>query len=1147
MTSIRDLFKHHKRVGNFLSKTDSNRFSIHVSQTVPNVNRLLAAETFQTSKATCFYVASNIYKAQEAYEVFLTLVGADKVSLFPVDELVTTELLAASPTFRLERIDTIRKLLDDEPRIVVTHTVGALRLIPSRTRWMESILTLETGKEEDIKVLAEKLVSYGYKRTPQTVNQGEYSVRGSILDVFPFQAEKPFRIELFDIEIESIRSFDPETQMTVGNEQRFEIFPAYEIFYSEEEKKSIIEKIKVDAKIIDDELEKDLRNFENHHDPDRLNRYVRYVDEGAQTLFGMCKDPIVFFDNYTDISDNYKQSFFDLAEYLANKKTSNGVKHVYFEPIETLPELSNKMVFFSEFARSLPGIHLSALCSMEAASPIDYTLNPKAFLADLEASRETKTIILCAPDAKRKEYFEQLLKNASIPFREHEKFPPQAKKGIHLVECENAVGYTMLEEGVSVLTTKEIIEKTSKHKSRFKTLYQETIRISSKEDLSRGDYVVHQDYGIGRYLGIRTIDLKNVKNDYIEVMYEEDRTLYIPVENIHMLEKYVGSEGSVPKLTKLGSKEWEKKKEKIREKLEDIADKLIEIQAARESTAGTQYKVDSPEQAVFEAGFEFVETSDQTKAIADVKKDMESRFPMDRLICGDVGFGKTEVAMRAAFKAIENGKQVAYLAPTTVLSRQHYYTFKERFEKFGMRIELLNRFVDSKMQKSILQGLEKGYVDVIIGTHRLLSSDVRFKDLGVLVIDEEQRFGVEHKEQIKAMKHNVDVLSLSATPIPRTLQMSLMGIRDMSLLETPPTNRYPIQTYVVESNDIIIREAVYRELSRGGQVFYLHNRINGLDRVRRKISQLVPNARIETIHGKMGKDDIEDVMRSFIDKECDVLICTTIIETGVDIPNANTLLIDDADKLGLAQIYQIRGRVGRSDRLAYAYLMYQSDKVLTETSQKRLEAIKEFTALGSGYKIAVRDLAIRGAGDILGREQSGFIDAIGVDLYMKMLSEAVEKKKGHLKKAEEAKNFSIEVSKHIPNRYVSDDAIKIEIHKRIGRIRSREDQSSITEEMRDRFGRLSDEVLLYIEEKYLEHLLRSKGIEQYVELSDRVNLNFTPGKTQTINGEGLFRLGMMISNSIKFDYKNRRIKISMYKKDFKPHYIYALTKLLENV
>ena len=603
----------------------------------------------------------------------------------------------------------------------------------------------------------------------------------------------------------------------------------------------------------------------------------------------------------------------------------------------------------------------------------------------------------------------------------------------------------------------------------------------------------------------------------------------------------------MPKLNSLNSKEWQKKKEKIKEKTREIAKKLIKVQAERDSKIGFKYKEDTLEQIEFENDFEYNETQDQKRAIEDVKKDMEGPHPLDRLICGDVGFGKTEIAMRAAFKAVDNGKQVAYLAPTTVLTRQHFYTFKERFEKYGVRVELLNRFVNEAKQKTILDGLKKGYVDIVIGTHRILSKDIVFKDLGLLIVDEEQRFGVEHKERIKMLKSMVDVLTLTATPIPRTLQMALSGLRDLSLIETPPKNRLPIQTYVLESNDSVIREAINREMGRGGQVFYLLNRISELDHIRSKIHKLVPKAKIGLIHGRMEKEEIENELVQFLDKNYDILICTTIIETGIDIPNANTLIIERADILGLSQLYQIRGRVGRGERLSYAYLMYDKNKIITSNAAKRLEAIKEFTELGSGYKIAMRDLAIRGSGDILGSEQSGYIDAVGMDLYMKLLNEAINEEKGLPKEEDNIRKYHIDVSRHVDEKYVEDDAIRIEIHQSISKIKSREQINMLIKEYTDRYGKLSEQILLYMEEKYLEYLLKKLDVESYKETTDEIKIVFDEDISSRMNATKLFDLSIDMKLKYKFDYRNKRIIIKIDPHETTKSYIYGLVNYLEAV
>ncbi|MFA6375489.1 MAG: DEAD/DEAH box helicase, partial [Bacilli bacterium] len=599
------------------------------------------------------------------------------------------------------------------------------------------------------------------------------------------------------------------------------------------------------------------------------------------------------------------------------------------------------------------------------------------------------------------------------------------------------------------------------------------------------------------------------------------------------------------KLTKLGTKEWDKRKKVISEKLEDIAKELIDTQVIREQNIGYLYPKDDEFQKLIEDEFPHDETSDQIKAIKDIKKDMEQGKIIDRLICGDVGYGKTEIALRAAVKTVLGQKQVAYLAPTTILSRQHYYTFKERLDKYGIRVELLNRLIPPKKQKEIINGLKSGLVDIIIGTHRILSEDIKFIDLGLLIVDEEQRFGVIHKEQIKKLKSVVNVLTLTATPIPRTLQMAITGIRQLSLISTPPKDRYPVQTYVVEENDIVIKEAIYRELSRGGQVFYLHNKVVDLERIYRKIQRLVPEAKIIIAHGQMNKEQLEDSITKFVDGEYNVLLCTTIIETGIDIPNTNTLIIDNADQLGLSQIYQIRGRVGRSNKIAYAYLTYKKNKVLTQTAAKRLNAIKEFTSLGSGYRIAIKDLAIRGAGDILGREQSGFIDSVGIDMYMRMLDEAINKIKGL--KTKEKPYYDIEVSKHVDDKYVSDDTIKIYIHKEISKIESQKEKERIINEFIDRFGKLNEEILLYIEKKYLESLLIKNNINKINETNNMVIIILSSELLNKINIENLFMKAYEISSRFSFESKRKLLIMKIEKTQDEKNWIYLLTRFFEDL
>ncbi|MDD2681626.1 MAG: transcription-repair coupling factor, partial [Bacilli bacterium] len=731
-----------------------------------------------------------------------------------------------------------------------------------------------------------------------------------------------------------------------------------------------------------------------------------------------------------------------------------------------------------------------------------------------------------------------------IKYQECDDYNDIVKQKVNIIKSDISLGYGMFDENYEVFTEKELFRDFKFKQTKYRSSYQNTISIESKEELEIGDYVVHYDHGIGKYKGIKTVQVHDVRNDYIWIEYS-NMEIYIPVENISLLDKYQGSEGSIPKLTKLGTKEWDKRKKVISEKLEDIAKELIDTQVIREQNIGYVYPKDDEFQKLIEDEFPHDETSDQIKAIKDIKRDMEQGKIIDRLICGDVGYGKTEIALRAAVKTVLGQKQVAYLAPTTILSRQHYYTFKERLDKYGIRVELLNRLIPPKKQKEIINGLKSGLVDIIIGTHRILSEDIKFIDLGLLIVDEEQRFGVIHKEQIKKLKSVVNVLTLTATPIPRTLQMAITGIRQLSLISTPPKDRYPVQTYVVEENDIVIKEAIYRELSRGGQVFYLHNKVVDLERIYRKIQRLVPEAKIIIAHGQMNKEQLEDSITNFVDGEYNVLLCTTIIETGIDIPNTNTLIIDNADQLGLSQIYQIRGRVGRSNKIAYAYLTYKKNKVLTQTAAKRLNAIKEFTSLGSGYRIAIKDLAIRGAGDILGREQSGFIDSVGIDMYMRMLDEAINKIKGL--KTKEKPYYDIEVSKHVDDKYVSDDTIKIYIHKEISKIESQKEKERIINEFIDRFGKLNEEILLYIEKKYLESLLIKNNINKINETNNMVIIILSSELLNKINIENLFMKAYEISSRFSFESKRKLLIMKIEKTQDEKNWIYLLTRFFEDL
>ena len=717
------------------------------------------------------------------------------------------------------------------------------------------------------------------------------------------------------------------------------------------------------------------------------------------------------------------------------------------------------------------------------------------------------------------------------------------QKKINIIVKKMNQGFNI--DNYIVITETELFGKNND--SNYKTKFKYGTRIKDITKLEIGDYVVHGTHGIGRYIGLKTINKNGLKKDYLTIIYKNDDKLYIPVEKLDLITKFSSSDGAVPKLNKLGSLEWQKTKAKVRKKAEDIAGELLKLYAAREAKKGFAFDKDNEDQIQFEKEFKHSETEDQLRVSDEIKKDMEDIKPMDRLLCGDVGYGKTEVAFRAIFKAIISGKQAALLCPTTILSSQHYKNAIERFKSFPINIAILNRFVSNKETKNTIQKLKEGKIDLLIGTHRILSDDVKFKDLGLLIIDEEQRFGVKHKEKIKKYKNNVDVLTLSATPIPRTLQMSIAGLRSLSLIETPPVDRYPVQTYVLAENKQIIKDAIYKEMSRNGQTFILYNKVKDINEKLLEFQRLLPDAKIAVAHGQMNKNELEDVMISFINKEYDVLLCTTIIETGIDIDSANTLIIMDADRFGLSQLYQIRGRIGRSNKIAYCYLMYDNRKLLSEVATKRLKVIKDFTELGSGFAIAMRDLSIRGAGDILGSEQAGFIDSIGIELFIQMLNEEIKKLQG--KEVKEEKNELttplIDVKTAIDDNYVSEEELKIEIHKKINTIDSYESLELVKQELEDRFGKLSEDLIIYMHEELFEKEAQKLNITNIKQTKNSVEIILDKELTNNIDGDVLFVEASSLSRMFRFSMKFGRLTIILDTVKLDKHFVYYLIDLLK--
>ena len=1141
MNNVYSLFTKNAVVPSFLSATQQEKFNYFLTGVTKNHNYLLTYATYIKSGSFVVYVASNVYQANLAYEALCHIAGQDNINLYVVDEFLALEVAAISSDFKIERLNTLKSIVNHEPKIIVTHTAALLKPLISKDLWANSIIKLKTNDPLIPQEFISHLIEMGYKRTPTTTASGEFSVRGEIIDVFSSGYSQPVRINLFDIEVETLKFFDLTTQKTTSTIESFEIYPLNEIIFNKS-LQEIIDSITKDCEEIPNFVANDIQDLENYENIEKMSKYIKYISDDYYCFLEYLDQKIVFYDDYQKIEENFIQLSSDLGNYLESIKVPKNLDLFYYFDFPNIFYTANKQVHTSEIKKTLPNIRLDNLFDFNGYSIVNYQNDIPTFCADLAANPQ-KTYVLALESKEKVGLLFDILQERSLGPNIIENCSQLERNRINLIHLPSALGYGFYND-IEVITDAEIFKAPTLKKTRYRSAIQNVVAINSKEDLTVGDFVVHYDYGIGRYLGLKTVELNGLRNDYLKLQYE-NMELFIPVEKIVLLEKYQGGEGSIPKLTKLGTNEWEKKKTTIREKLETITKDLIEIQAKRETEKGFAYPPDNNFQKMFEEDFEYEETKDQIKIINQIKTDMEAGVLIDRLVCGDVGFGKTEIAIRTAFKTVFGGKQVAYLAPTTILVRQHYHTFKNRLEKYGIKVAPLSRLVTLKEQSNVLNGLKSGTIDVVIGTHRLLSDDVHFKDLGLLIIDEEQRFGVIHKEKIKKLKVNINVLTLTATPIPRTLQMAIMGIRQSSLIETPPEDRYPIQTYVLEYNDAIIKEAIYRELSRDGQIFYLHNTISDLEQVYRRIKRLVPEIRICIGHGKMAREDLEDTIEAFLNRDFDLLLCTTIIETGIDIPNTNTLIIDDTDRLGLAQIYQIRGRVGRSDRIAYAYLTYKPNKVLTSQGSKRLSAIKEFTRLGSGYRIAVRDLAIRGAGDILGSEQSGFINSVGIDMYMKLLEEAMNKAKGIPEKQEVS--YQIDISKHVDENYVSDDAIKILIHKEISSINSKENKQKIIDDFTDRFGKLNSEILLYIEEKYLESLLKKFNITHILEAKYLTTIIIPEKTSLNIKGDELFITAYQISSDFAFEYRHHQIIIKISKKPNDKSWIYKLSELLEKL
>ena len=1018
-----------------------------------------------------------------------------------------------------QRMQVFKHLLEDEGGVVVTTVDGLMDHLLPLSRIKESCLNIMVGQTLDMEEIKHLLTGMGYERMGQVDGMGQFSVRGGILDVFPLTEEVPVRIELWGDEVDSIRSFDAESQRSIQQMDEVTIYPAAELILTKEHIEEGILRLEADEK----KQEKAFRDQKKPEEAQRIRRAVGELVESLKEGFDVqtldayiryfCKDTVSFLDYMKEVGAKVTLVSSGTAGKTAEKKPASGLALILDEPqrmkekaetVET--EFRESMSHRLEQGYILPGqadlLFASKTVLADCHTPhsifmtgLDQRLpgmTPKAKYSltgkNLNSYQNSFEILIKDLTKWKKDGYRVVLLSASRTrasrlagdLREYDlrAFCPE-DAGRPVAPGEIMVTYGKLHKGFEyplikfVIITEGDMFGVEKRKKKRKKYNYEGKKISSFSELSVGDYVVHESHGLGIYKGIEKIEQDHVIKDYIKVEYGDGGNLYLPATRLEGIQKYAGADAKVPKLNKLGGTEWTKTKTKVRTAVREIAKELVKLYAARQDAEGFQYGPDTVWQKEFEEMFPYDETDDQLTAIDDTKRDMESKKIMDRLICGDVGYGKTEIALRAAFKAVQEEKQVVYLVPTTILAQQIYNTFVQRMKDFPVRVDMMSRFRTPGEMKKTVEGLKKGYVDIIVGTHRVLSKDVQFKNLGLLIVDEEQRFGVTHKEKIKQMKQNVDVLTLTATPIPRTLHMSLIGIRDMSVLEEPPVDRVPIQTYVMEYNDEMIREAIHRELGRGGQVYYVYNRVNNIDEVANHVASLVPDANVAFAHGQMNEHQLEKIMLDFINGDIDVLVSTTIIETGLDIPNANTMIIQDADRLGLSQLYQIRGRIGRSNRTSYAFLMYKRDKMLKEDAEKRLQAIREFTELGSGIKIAMRDLEIRGAGNILGAEQHGHMEAVGYDLYCKMLNEAVIALKGGQEEEETFETVvDCDIDAFIPDGYIKNEYLKLDVYKRISAIETDDEYMDMQDELIDRFGDIPksvDNLLRVAELKAMAH------------------------------------------------------------------------------
>lgn len=1000
---------------------------------------IVIANAYRQNPKTTIIITNNQDDIEEWYSDLTSLLPDIAIWELPALDVMSVSATAKSLELKARRMKVLGLLTRKEPAIILVTASAAMQKDMSRQDFENASIQLELNKEYEHEKILGQLVTLGYEHVDKVEQLGQFSARGGIIDIFPINSDVPLRIEFFDTEIESIREFDIDSQRSLKSIAKCEILP--------------------------------LMQMDNTGTP---SIFLSYLTKDCNVILD---EPLHLKD---EINDNIKENP-EVKEFVYD-----------WNYILTAAKKHN-IIYISLMMQRIPDTEPENLISVAVKSTAPFQKQMHLLGEEIKIWLEQENeILICLGDQSKIKYLQDVLEQQKIAVSHAQNPTELSRDRVTFVIGSLLNGFEFPQSRLVVITEKDILGRQKKKLRQRQSGKNKNDKIAHFRDINIGDYVVHVNHGIGKYLGVETLTIGNVHRDYLHIKYSGTDKLFVPTDQVHLIQKYIGSEGDVPRLSKMNGTAWKKAKAKAKASVENIAKDLINLYAERQNGQGFAFAPDTPWQKEFEDAFPYEETADQLKAIAEIKADMEKAQPMDRLLCGDVGFGKTEVAIRAAFKAVMSNKQVAVLVPTTVLVQQHYQTFSNRFSEFGPKIGIICRFNSPKEQKKILADLATGQIDILIGTHAILNDKkVKFKDLGLLIVDEEQRFGVKQKEKIKRISKNIDVLSLSATPIPRTLHMSLVGARDMSVIETPPQERFPVQTYVIENNDMIIRDAIKREVRRGGQVYFIYNRVESIDNMYLHLLSMLPDVKIGIAHGQMSEEELERAMLNFYEGKYDILLATSIIENGLDVSNANTIIIYDADYFGLSQLYQMRGRVGRSKQMAFAYFIYQKDKILSETAEKRLQAIKEFAQLGSGFKIAMRDLEIRGAGDLLGSQQHGHISSVGFEMYCRLLEEAVETlQTGKPPKEIIEPTIELKEDAYLDGEYINDATNKIEVYQRIAAIRSEEHANQLEEELIDRFGALTEPVAKLMKVARLKNYARNLGIKSIVEKPTFVEFTF---------------------------------------------------------